>query len=139
MKLDHQYYEAIGNVMVNEYFCSFFEKKLDYPDWRYFLVFGDFPTGYNLSIWSIPISIMITCLLYFYLPKTKIWKVRHLLADVDYVREHQPIARQVRRPIGGCDEVRANPSIINAALAIADEIGHHEPTSGADILAEVCE
>ena len=27
----------------------------------YFLVFGDFPTGYNLSIWSIPISIMITC------------------------------------------------------------------------------
>jgi hypothetical protein len=42
----------------------------------YFLIFADFPTGNNLSIWSIPISILIICFLYFYLPKTKIWKNR---------------------------------------------------------------
>ena len=42
----------------------------------YFLIFADFPTGNNLSIWSIPISMLIICFLYFYLPKTKIWKNR---------------------------------------------------------------
>jgi len=42
----------------------------------YFLVFGDFPTGYNLPIWTLPISIGITFYLYFQLPKTKFWKNR---------------------------------------------------------------
>ena len=42
----------------------------------YFLIFKDFPTGYNLPIWTLPISIGITFYLYFKLPNTKIWKNR---------------------------------------------------------------
>ena len=42
----------------------------------YFLIFADFPTGNNISVWTIPISILIISFLYFYLPKTKIWKNR---------------------------------------------------------------
>ena len=42
----------------------------------YFTIFGEFPSGENESIWTIPISILITSYLYFYLPKTKFWKNR---------------------------------------------------------------
>ena len=42
----------------------------------YFLIFEDFLTGYNLPIWTLPISIAITFYLYFKLPKTKLWKNR---------------------------------------------------------------
>ena len=42
----------------------------------YDLIFVESVTGYNLPIWTIPISILITSYLYFYLPKTKIWKNR---------------------------------------------------------------
>ena len=42
----------------------------------YDLIFVESVTGYNLPIWTIPISILITSYLYFYLPKTKFWKNR---------------------------------------------------------------
>ena len=41
-----------------------------------FLIFGDFPTGYNLPLWTLILSIIITGYLYFYFPKTKLWKNR---------------------------------------------------------------
>ena len=41
-----------------------------------FLIFGDFPTGERLPIWTLPISILITFYLYFQFPKTKFWKNR---------------------------------------------------------------
>ena len=41
-----------------------------------FLIFGEFPTDENMPMWTMPISIFITFYLYFFLPKTKIWKNR---------------------------------------------------------------
>ncbi len=42
----------------------------------YFFVFAEFPTGSNESIWTIPISLLIVSFLYFYFPKTKLYKNR---------------------------------------------------------------
>ena len=42
----------------------------------FFLVFGDFPTGENIPVWTLIISTSITAYLYFFLPKTKLWKNR---------------------------------------------------------------
>ena len=41
-----------------------------------FFIFAEFPTGENLPVWTLPISISITAYLYFFLPKTKLWKNR---------------------------------------------------------------
>jgi hypothetical protein len=41
-----------------------------------FFVFGDFPSGKSLPIWTLLISIGLIFYLYFQLPKTKIWKNR---------------------------------------------------------------
>jgi hypothetical protein len=41
-----------------------------------YLSFGDFPTGENLPAWTLVVSILLTSYLYFFLPKTKIWKNR---------------------------------------------------------------
>ena len=42
----------------------------------YMLIFEESVTGWNPTLWTIPISILITFYLYFYLPKTKFWKNR---------------------------------------------------------------
>ena len=42
----------------------------------FFLVFAEFPTGENTPVWTLLISISITVYLYFFLPKTKLWKNR---------------------------------------------------------------
>ena len=41
-----------------------------------FAVFADSPTGENLPAWTLIVSILIISYLYFFLPKTKIWKSR---------------------------------------------------------------
>ena len=41
-----------------------------------FLIFGEFSTNENMPMWTMPISIFITFYLYFFLPKTKLWKNR---------------------------------------------------------------
>lgn len=42
----------------------------------YSLIFVEFPTGENLPVWTLLFSILITSYLYFFLPKTKLWKNR---------------------------------------------------------------
>ncbi len=42
----------------------------------YFIIFSEFPTGENISFWTIPISLIIVSYVYFYFPNTKLYKNR---------------------------------------------------------------